>query len=61
MYTLTRGLDSEEISDLDARMLYDLHPEKDRSGARDGAFILWWNNAAGFRSIPVLLRPKAAR
>lgn len=59
MYTVAMGLESHEVSDEAAHLAYDVHPAADRSGEREGAFILWWRNRAGFRCIPVLFRPKA--
>lgn len=58
MYTLRRGIESEDLTDEEARMMYDLHPEADRTGSREGAFILWWRDASGFRAVPMLFRPK---
>lgn len=56
-YRVTCGLESDEMSDLLARALWDAHPEGLRSGEREGAFILWRANERGMRCAPVLFRP----
>lgn len=56
-YLVTCSFGSVAVSAHVARAFFDAHPEDQRTGDRERAFILWQVDELGRRSAPVLFRP----
>ena len=56
-YRVRLGWECEEMSADQARAAWDATPEGQRTGKRDGAFILWSIDDLGRLTAPVIFRP----
>jgi hypothetical protein len=56
-YSVTLGRLHAELSVDEARSLWDVWPDGQRTGRRDGAFILWEVDGLGRRCCPIVYKP----
>jgi hypothetical protein len=56
-YRVALGHERTEVSAEEARAVWDAWPEGQRTGKRDGAFILWSEDELGRKTLPTIYRP----